>query len=227
MAQTATTKMIALPDTKDVDVKALAAVGEAKATKIIDRPTYEKAGGFLVGLKAIEKEINETFDPVIKAAYEAHKASITARDKHRAPILEAEKIVKVKMGDFQKIEEKRLREKEEALREEARQEEEEGRNRRAEELIAAGKPDEALALLGQEVEAPPIVLPEDSAPKVAGIMTREVWKWRLVNVDLIPRAYLIPDEVKIGKVVRATEGKIDIPGIEAYLEKEIAVGGRR
>lgn len=220
------TKAIALPDTKSVDTKALAAIEAAKGIMISNRPTYEHAGSFLVGLKAIEKEINDTFDPVIKSAYEAHKAAIAARDKHRSPIIEAEKIVKLKMGEFQKVEEKRLREEEERLREMARQEEEAERNRMADRLIEEGRPEEALALLGQQVETPPIIMPEMTAPKIKGVMTRTVWKFRIKDEKLIPRDYLVVDEVKIGKMIRATEGKIEIPGIEVYQEKEIAVGGR-
>ena len=221
-----TTKAITLPDTKAVDTKALAAIEAAKGTIITNRPTYENAGAFLLGLKAIEKEINETFDPVIKSAYEAHKTAIAARDKHRTPIIEAEKIVKLKMGEFQKIEEKRLRVEEEKLRELARQEEEADRNRMADQLIEEGRPDEALALLGQMVETPIIVQPEVTAPKLKGVNTRTVWKFRLKDEKLIPREYLVPDEVKIGKMVRATEGKIEIPGIEVYQEKEIVISGR-
>jgi len=43
---------------------------------------------------------------------------------------------------------------------------------------------------------------------------------------LIPREYLIPDEVKIGGVVRATKGSIQIPGIEIYSEDQVLAGRR-
>lgn len=216
------TKTIIIPDTKEVDSKAMKAFEEARSITISDRASYEKAGAFLIGLKALEKEINDTFDPVIKAAYEAHQASLRARDKHRAPIIEAEKIVKSKMGEFRKNEEKRLRDEENRLRELARKKEEEDRLREAERLINEGRPEEALILLGQEIETPPVILPE-TAPKVPGIVARSVWKFRITDPSKVPCEYHMIDEAKIGRVVRATEGKIEIPGVQTYEEKEIAV----
>jgi hypothetical protein len=224
---TMTKKAASLPDTKEIDSKAVSAVEEARGLSVTTRPAYEHAGAFLIALKGIEREIDATFDPVIKSAYEAHRAAIAARDKHREPIREAEKIIKEKMGGFQKIEEKRLREEEVRLRELAKQEEEQDRLKAAQVLIEDGRADEALALLEGEVETPPIYMPETSAPKVKGIVTREVWKFRIADPSKVPCEYHTVDEAKIRTVVRATEGKIVIPGVEIYMEKEIAAGGRR
>jgi hypothetical protein len=222
-----TKKGASLPDTKEIDSKAVSAAEEARGLSVATRPEYERAGAFLIALKDIEREIDATFDPVTKAAYEAHRAAIAARDKHREPIREAEKIIKEKMGGFQRIEEKRLREEEVRLRELAKQEEEQDRLKAAQVLIEDGRADEALALLEGEVETPPIYMPETSAPKVKGIVTREVWKFRIKDPSKIPCDYHTVDEAKIRTVVRATEGKIVIPGVEIYMEKEIAAGGRR
>ena len=41
----------------------------------------------------------------------------------------------------------------------------------------------------------------------------------VVDEALIPRDYLMPDEVKIGKVVRATAGSLQIPGIRVFSYK--------
>lgn len=220
-------KQVSLPDTQEIDKKAISAVEEAKEMPVAVRPEYEAAGAFLLVLKGLEKEINETFDPMIKAAYDAHRTIIATRDKHRAPIIEAEKIVKLKMGDFQKLEEKRIQYEEVRLREAAKKAEEEDRLRTAQHLIEEGREEEALMLLEEKVETPPIILPESSAPKIKGIVTREVWKFRITDPTKIPCEYHTIDESKIRQVVKATEGKIQIPGVEIYMEKEIAAGGRK
>lgn len=220
-------KQVSLPDTQEIDKKAISAVEEAKEMPVALRPDYEAAGAFLLVLKGLEKEINETFDPMIKAAFDAHRTIIATRDKHRAPIIEAEKIVKVKMGDFQKLEERRLREEEINLREAAKKAEEEDRLRTAAHLIEEGREEEALILLEGKVEMPPIILPETSAPKIKGIVTRDVWKFRITDPNKIPCEYHSIDEAKIRQVVKATEGRIQIPGVDIYVEKEIAAGGRR
>lgn len=61
-----------------------------------------------------------------------------------------------------------------------------------------------------------------SVPKVAGIRARVNWKFRIVDVNKIPRQYMQPNEVSIGYFVRETKqaGEV-IPGIEAYSEDSI------
>jgi len=216
-----------VPDTREIDQKALSAVDSARELSIKDQKQYAHAADFLQGLKTIEKAIDETFDPVIKAAFDAHKAALAAKGKHLDPVKEAEKIVKFKMIGFQKEEEQRIKVEETRLREAARQQEEEDRCRRAEELIAAGRPEDALVLLEGNTEPMPIVLHETSAPRLKGIVTRTVWKFRVVDEAKIPCAYHTVDLQKIRRVVQSTEGKIEVPGIEIYQEKEIAAGGIR
>jgi hypothetical protein len=220
-------KLVQIPDTQEIDSKALRAVEAAKALSIGNREEYERAGHLLLGLKEIEKEIDRTFDPVIKAAYDAHRAAINARDKHREPIRQAERILKDKMAQFQKFEEKRIREEEERLRELARKQEEEERLRTAERLLEEGRPEEALILLDGKVETPPIVLPESGPPKLKGIVTRVVWKFRITDPSKVPCEYHTIDESKIRRIVSATQGKVEIPGVEVYMEKEIAASGLR
>jgi hypothetical protein len=219
-------KPIELPDTEVIDSKALSAVETAKLLVIDDRPKYEKAGALLLGLKEIEREIDATFDPVIKSAYEAHRAAIAARDKHRAPIREAERIIKKKMVEFQTLEERRIREEEARLRELAKREEENERLKTAERLLAEGRAEEVISLLEGGLETPPVVLPDTPAPKIKGIVTREVWKFRIEDPSKVPCEYHMIDEAKIRAVVRATEGKIEIPGVAIYMEKEIAAWGK-
>jgi multidrug efflux pump subunit AcrA (membrane-fusion protein) len=54
-------------------------------------------------------------------------------------------------------------------------------------------------------------------PTVQGVPSRRNYKFRIVDASRIPRAYLCPDEVKIGQFVRAEKkvGEV-IPGVEAY-----------
>lgn len=61
-----------------------------------------------------------------------------------------------------------------------------------------------------------------AVPKVAGIKARVNWKFRIVNENRLPREYMMPDEVKIGSVVRNQKraGEV-IPGVEAYSEDGI------
>jgi hypothetical protein len=72
----------------------------------------------------------------------------------------------------------------------------------------------------QEAEAAknvPVVKVEAAIPTVAGVPSRRNWKFRIVDANKIPRAYLQPNEVAIGQFVRNLKkaGEV-IPGVEAY-----------
>ena len=70
--------------------------------------------------------------------------------------------------------------------------------------------------------AVPVVKVQASIPKVAGSKDQTYWKFRIVSGALIPRAYLMPDEVAIGGMVRKMKDKklaeAECPGIEVTSE---------
>jgi hypothetical protein len=67
------------------------------------------------------------------------------------------------------------------------------------------------------VQAPPKVT-------AAGTSFRSVWKFKVLDLALVPREYLILNEQMVGALARSTKGAMAIPGIEIYEEKTI--GGR-
>lgn len=62
-----------------------------------------------------------------------------------------------------------------------------------------------------------------ATPKAQGVSTRDVWKWKVVNKDLIPREFMEPDEFKISAWVRNAKGSTEIPGIEVYKEQTTVI----
>ena len=62
-------------------------------------------------------------------------------------------------------------------------------------------------------------------PKVKGISSQDVYKWRIVNEDLIPKQYLMVNEKLINQIIKQTNGSFEIPGIEIYKEKSVRVKG--
>lgn len=65
-----------------------------------------------------------------------------------------------------------------------------------------------------------------AAPKVSGVSGRLVWKYRVKDINLVPREYMKLDEQKTGGVVRAMKGDTNIPGIEVYSERDYAASRR-
>lgn len=216
---------ITTTETEAVTNKALTVPEQARAIKVVDAETYQQAGEVLIAIKGLRKEIGAAFDPIIKKAHEAHKEAKAQKDRAEAPLIEAENIIKPALAAYDREQERIRREEEERQREIARQAEEERRLREAEQAEKEGRNEEAQAIIEEPVYVPPVVL-ERTTPKVQGISMQKVWKFRIVNPALVPRDYMTPDQVKIGGVVRATKGSIQIPGVEIYSDDIVKAGAR-
>jgi hypothetical protein len=233
--KTVSTELVIIPDTKKIDQKAMSAIEFSNEISIVNNELYEIAAEYLLGLKSLENEIEETFDPVIKSTHSAWKSALAAKAKHFEPVEAAVKIIKAKMGTYQVEAEKRARLEQEEFKRQALEEDEKDRAARAESLIASGRPEEALLLLEGESEAPPVVLQSSGAPRAEGIQTREVWKGEVVDLEALvkavaagtaPIALLEPCQSKINGMVKMLGKELKIPGIRVYSEKVIAVTGR-
>lgn len=233
--KTVSTELVIIPDTKKIDQKAMSAIEFSNEISIVSNELYEIAAEYLLGLKSLENEIEETFDPVIKSTHSAWKSALAAKAKHFEPVEEAVKIIKGKMGTYQVEAEKKARIEQEQLKRLAIEEEEKDRAAKAESLIVAGRPEEALLLLEGELEAPAVVLGPTNAPRAEGIQTREVWKAEVVDFEAlvkavaagtVPITLLEPCQPKINAMAKMLGKELKIPGIRVYSEKVIAVTGR-
>ena len=69
-------------------------------------------------------------------------------------------------------------------------------------------------------------------PEVKGISSQDVYKWKVVDMEVLKLQWQIGDsplfvvnEELINQLVKATNGTINIPGIEIYKEKSVRVKG--
>lgn len=169
----------------------LQAPEEARGLLIADDASYSSAGGFLTKLKTMKERVHTIFDPIVKAAYAAHKAATGRRSELLAPIEEADKIVRSELGRY-KAEKDRL----------------------------AAEAAKALALGDgeNELDAAMALAVADGAPKVAGLSYRKVWRFEVTDENAVPRAYLVPNEEKIWKAIHALGGEAGIPGVRVWSE---------
>ena len=86
-----------------------------------------------------------------------------------------------------------------------------------------GNTDKAIALAQQAATTVAPVVRTD-APKIAGQRVREVWQFQIEDVTKIPREYLMADEPKIGRYVRAMKADAHIAGVRIYSETRVASG---
>ena len=82
-----------------------------------------------------------------------------------------------------------------------------------------GQKEIAQAIINTPVQPVAVVIPKDVPKLENGPTFREVWQFEIERADLIPRAYLVPDMVKIGQVVRAMKSEANIPGIKVFSKR--------
>jgi len=196
---------------------------QATSIVISTQDHYEKANEFLRAVKGLQKEIHSTFDPIVEAAHRTHKEATSKRKEHLDPVIGAEGIVKDKMIAYDDKMEAIRREEQRKIDAKAREEEERKRKElasRAEKWAAKGKIAKAEELQEQaeEVEVvAPVIAPK--VEKIPGLSYQTNWKFKITDIDKIPREYMTPDEVKLGRMAIAMKGIVKVAGVEFYSEK--------
>jgi len=129
------------------------AVAQANALAVKTDEQYALAAEFLKRIKGLQKEVGDTFDPIIVKANAAHKEAIGQRDKYLKPLQAAEKEVKGKIAAFVDERESIRREAEAKLRAEAERKQEDIR-RKAAEAEAKGNAERAEKLVAKAEAVP-------------------------------------------------------------------------
>jgi len=201
------------------DEKALATVDQLLSIATIkNNDEYLAAAGLLQAGRKMADAIGESYDPIIAKAHAAHKEAISKRDEQLKPIRAGLEKLKRVIGIYRDEQERKMKEERARLEAETRRQEEEHRLAVALEVEAAGNQAEADAIMAEPVSVAPVFV-QAPVPKVDGVVFREVWKFRITDPNLVPRQYMVPDEKRIGAVVRALKSQAKIAGVEVWSEK--------
>jgi hypothetical protein len=189
---------------------------------------YIRVGDLWKEGRALLKEIDDGYDDLIKAAHKLHKDSVAKKAKYYNPVdggVRAAKSLmsvwdaeqeRIRLAEQRRLEEIARKSEEERLLNEAIAAEEDAKRNGATKEEAA---QEATNIINEPVYVAPVVIPK-SVPKMAGgPVYRTIWKYRITDPAKLPRQFLIPDEVKIGQLVRALKKEHGIAGVEAYEER--------
>jgi len=217
---------LAVPEVK---ARALELQARVKSIVVRDQATLDVANSFLHDVNAMIDQINEKANPLIAKAHDLHKSLLAEKKWFIEPLELAKKVVGQRVAAHVTALLEKRREAERvrlAAEDEARRLAEKAVGK-AEKLEAGGNGGKAAKVIDEahdKVEAILAAAPEipDEAD-TAGLVIREDWKFSIIDAALIPREYLIPDEKKIGRIVRALKGDANIPGVRAYSEKSTAV----
>ena len=217
---------------------------------VADQPSLDLAGTLLVDrIKPTLKMIDESCGPVVSAAHAARKAATKQRNDLKAPLLEAEKILKAKVGDYldeqerlRRIEAQRIEDEQRKLREaaekKARDEAEAEKLRVAEELEEAGHSEAADAVLDSpvkvdvpDIELPPPPIQAPAPQKVQGMSSSVQWGAEVEDLLALVKAVaagdaplnlINVDQSKLIAQVRALDGQVNYPGVRVTKKRTVA-----
>lgn len=196
---------------------------KARVLTITDEATFLAANEFLAADKQMQKLVHAAFDPTVDATRDAHNMALNQRQHYLNPLLEAERIVKPKLGAWLTEKDRLRREAQAKAQREAAEAERQrlAKLQAAIDAVNAGKTEEAEKHFEEavEIEPPKPAIPEPV--KAEGTHLRKEFKWRVVDLAAVPREFLALDRAKIEAVFRIQREKTTIPGIEIYEETTV------
>ena len=210
---------LAVKQNEVLDDRNVAIIRAAHQIEVTTDREYQEASEFLRACKNLETKVKGYFAPLVKAAHTAWKAAKDRENQALEPIGAALNSLGKTMGRYQAECERQRQIEAAAIRAAEEAEAREAREKYAKRLQDAGLAEEAKATR----EAPlmvPVPKPEEPM-KVAGTAVRTSWTFEVVDAAAVPREYLMPDEKKIGGVVRAMKDATNIPGVRVYAETKV------
>lgn len=212
--------------------EALTVTQQAAAIKIVDQPSYDQAASLLLEkVLPFRKKWAEYWEPLKKAASDAHKAICAKFNEGDEPAARAEREIKLKIRAWD--------EEQERIRQEAqRKAQEEAEKKEREDRLAAAIAAETSGATEEEVEqivsAPIAVVAAPVAPtyaRASGISSRENWKCHVLNIKQLCLAvakgqvsaeYVLPNFTALNARAKADKGTMRIPGCIAKNEGTIS-----
>ena len=194
-----------------IETESTSVAERVKALKIIDQASYEIGASLKISLSGLRKKIQIYWTPKVSKCKEAYDTMKNARDEMLKPPVAVEDELKGKLKGYEREKEKEA--------EDARMVAEVERRKKQEEAEAKAK--EEAEVFGVDVKEVPVEEVEVEQPlptiqKVVGLGIRKTWGFEITDPYLVPRQYLIPDLIAIGKKVREDKENTKIPGVRVF-----------
>src|SRR5215469_14458895 len=216
---------------EELEQYALTSPERARLLAVVDADSCIRAGEELLLIKAAREEVETIFGPVVRKAYEAHKAAVMARARVEEPLIEAEKRIKFAMGAYE-LEQRRIAAETERI-ERARLEREAERARDMELILA--KSEGASEIEIDEISRRPLQVPSVALRpphgRPSGVSVRENWKAviedklklvRYVGSNPDHLNLVEPNTVALNQLARALKSAMNIPGVRVVTEAIVA-----
>jgi len=185
---------------------------KANTLTVIDEQSYTDAADFCKDIKIANKKIEEKRKFFGTPYADAKKAIDSIFKEKISALSQIEKTIKNKMLTYHNKQEEIARKEREKIEEQNR--------RKMEKAVAKqeANPDKIVAppiLKSTNVKVDQTVKGDNATSTV-----KKIKKWKLVDINQIPREYMCIDEKKINAVVKAG---VEIPGIQIYEEASLAI----
>lgn len=222
-------EIIATPEQAEKQMTTVVTGLEAAAYNLVidSDERYNQAAAFLQRIKTQQKTVTDFFEPLRKATKAAYDSVLSRKKDMTTPLDQAEKVIKGKMGDYQRKAEQARREQEEKLRKAAEAEREKAF---AAAVVAEASGDALgaeMAMMEAEVmdDAAAVATVHLTIPKSKGISSRKGWEITGIDPGKVPvtlnGVVIRPvDEKAVMALIKASKGTIQIPGI-TYRETAI------
>ncbi len=181
---------------------------------------FKMAGTTVKAVKTAQKQVEAYWEPMRKSTYAAYKSVTDHKKAMTEPLKKAEDILKKKMGEYQAEQERRRREEEERLRAIAKAEME----RKLAEAAKAEHEGDAFGAEYAMTEAEALDTMAETAyvdkktARVDGVIQKKAWTITGIDLKELPDEFagivIRPaDESAIMRLIRASRGQINIPGV--------------
>jgi len=240
-----------LPAVVEVQGEVEQAKEAAEKFRVVNAEQYRAAGEELVRIKGAQKRLEETRKGLTKPLDESKKRIMDLFRPMSDALAEAEAAIRRGVLAYTQEQERLRREEQRKADEIARKERERLERLAAEERARAEAREAALraqaekanaaqrakiearlkaeaekaeakqAMFEERADAVQAPVIQRTPPKVEGVSTRKVWKFRVVEEEKVPRQYLVVDEAAIRRAVQARKGDTRIPGVEVWEEESV------
>ena len=192
----------------------------AKKVVVKDQVSYEYQAGSLRNIKTQWSEIENKRKELVKPFQLAVKK---LNDFFSVPLNQlktAENLIKQALITYIDLKEKERIEEEMKLRA-AAEKETAKLEKKADRLEEKGQTEKAEEIR-LDAKSIPIPVVAKKVEKIKGVSFKEIWKFEIIDLDKLPRKYLLPDLKTLGEIARSTKGKVTIPGVRIYSDKTVA-----
>lgn len=194
---------------------------QAKGVVIVTDDDYKAAGSATSEVKRMQKKVEEYWEPMRVSTKKAYDNVLAHKKEMLDPLKKAEQILKSKMSGYVLEQERKRKEQEEAMRRLAKIE----ADKKLQEAIDASNAGDEMAaeFAMSEAEVYDTAAAAGAiakqTPKSDGVSTSKGWKITEIDSSKVPIEFsgmeLRPvDEKMVKQLIKASKGKISIPGIK-------------